>query len=264
MPGPGVIGVKAPKRTSYAPAVATVEDRKKFFKTPAVFSDFNASKEDDYIMIAANGFPAIGVDIYNALVLIEPGEEERRILSDVALESPHELKGRIFGPDDQALTGTTVYGLTRLGVETLKGSEFIVRGVNPKAKRSLVFYHKEKQLGYYLKDLGAKSAGTLTIKLQPCGSASGRIIDEDGQPVAQVEVHICGNTFRVRGEPGGGYHQVVTDKNGRFHIAGLVGGQNYFLGESFDRIIPRFYTGVTVEAGQHRDLGDIKMKESMK
>jgi beta-lactamase regulating signal transducer with metallopeptidase domain/protocatechuate 3,4-dioxygenase beta subunit len=265
MPGPGVIGVKAPKRNAYAPAVATLEDRKKAFKTPAVFSDPLASKEDDVLMTAANGSGGIFVEFYNALVLIEPSEDEHALVRDVALERPREIKGKILGPDNQPLTGATVYGLIRFGVETLKGSEFTVRGVNPKAKRPLVFYHKEKQLGYYLKDLGAGTPGSLTIKLQPCGSASGRIVDEDGQPVARQEVHICGNTFRAgRGEASGGYHRVVTDKNGRFHVAGLVAGQHYFFAESFYRIIPRFYGGVTVEPGQDKDLGDIKMKESMK
>jgi protocatechuate 3,4-dioxygenase beta subunit len=150
MPGPGIIGVKAPKRNAYAPAVATLEDRKRFFKTPAVFSGRLASKQDDVVMTAATGTGGIFVESYNGLALIEPGEDERTLVRDVALERPCELKGRILGPDDQPLTGTTVYGLTRFGIETLKGSEFTVQGVNPKAKRSLVFYHKEKQLGYLL------------------------------------------------------------------------------------------------------------------
>src|SRR5262249_40439263 len=150
MPGPGFIGVRSPRRSSYAPAVATREERKKFFKTPAVFGDFYGTKEDNFIGIAASGIPGIVVDSYNAVVLIEPREDERALVRDVALERAQELKGRILGPDNQPLTGTTVYGLVRFGVETLKGSEFTVGGVNPKAQRPLVFYHKEKQLGYYL------------------------------------------------------------------------------------------------------------------
>src|SRR5262249_12408338 len=124
-----------------------------------------------------------------------------------------------------------------------------------------VFYHKEKQLGYYLKDIGAKSANPLTIKLQRCGSASGRVVDEDGQPVARVELHVTGDTFGGLGEPSGGAHQILTDKDGRFHVAGLVGGQAYAVSEWSQPSFPRIYAHVTVEAGQHKDIGDIKVKE---
>jgi beta-lactamase regulating signal transducer with metallopeptidase domain/protocatechuate 3,4-dioxygenase beta subunit len=260
MPGPGVIGVRGLKLNTYAPAVSTQNERKKFFKNPSV-SSVSDSKDDD-VIFTAEGNP-LGVDTYNALVLLEPREEENAIAKNVTLERPHEVRGRVLGPDDQPLTGTTVYGLGRLGVETLKGSEFTVRNVNPKAKRSLVFYHEEKQLGYYLKEIDAKSADSLTVRLQPCGSASGRIVDEDGQPVARVEVHVNGDTFHARGGAGGGYHRVVTDTNGRFNVVGLVAGQRYSVLDT-DPYSPRFGATVTVEAGQHKDLGDIKMKGSMK
>jgi protocatechuate 3,4-dioxygenase beta subunit len=264
MPGPGVIGVKAPKLTAYAPAVVTVEERKQFFKSPLVFKTFAPiNNEDNYLNTAGGGsaLGVIGVDFYNALTLIEPGEEERPIVKDVALRRPQELKGKILGPDNQPLMGTTVYGLVSFGNETLKGSEFTVRGVNPKAKRSLVFYHKEKQLGYYLKVLDAKSNQPFTVKLQPCGSVSGRIVDAHG-PVAGAVVDVLGTALHISSEAGGGYHRVVTDANGRFNVAGLVAGQEYAVQEIGDRgpSFPRFYVTVTVASGQHKDLGDIKME----
>jgi len=251
MPGPGVIGVKGPKLTTYAPAVSTAEERKRFFKGPV-----QATTWDNFITQALGGgvSGAITVDSYNALVLIEPGEEERVIASDVALESPHELKGRVVGPDDQPLTGTTVYGLERLGVKTLKGSDFTVRGVNPKGKRSLVFYDKERDLGYYLR-LAPKSAERLTVKLERCGSVSGRILDEDGQPVAGAAVHVMGHP----NNPNRDFHRVSTDGNGHFHVTGLVAGQEYYVGQWGDVPVSRVFLNLTLEAGQHKDLGDIKI-----
>jgi protocatechuate 3,4-dioxygenase beta subunit len=249
MPGPGAIGVTGPNLNDYAPAASTPEERKQFFKTPSVVID----KGDDYLSTATGGrsFGAMFVNYHNALVLIEPGEEEHAIVKDASLERTHELKGRILGPDSQPLTGTTVFGLVRLSVETLKGSEFTVRGLNPKAKRPLVFYHKEKQLGYYLKSMDSR-ATDLTVKLQPCGSVSGRIVDEDGQPVDGQRVWVTGNTF-----PSLSGVSVATDANGCFHVVGLVPGEEYSVE------FARFYTDITVEAGRDKDLGDIKMKASM-
>jgi uncharacterized protein (DUF1501 family) len=89
---------------------------------------------------------------------------------------------RGVGPDGQPLTGVTVFDL--LSIETLKGAEFTVR-INPRPRegRQLVSYHKDKNLGFFLKDLRGDTSGLLTVKLQPCGSASGRMVDRDGQPV---------------------------------------------------------------------------------
>jgi len=256
MPGPGAIGVRGPNLNDYAPAVVTREQCKQFFKTASVFAYIY---DDNYLQTAGGGDSrgCILADYCNGLVLIEPGEEENAIVRDVSLERPYEIKGRILGPDSQPLPGTTVYGLIRLSVETLKGSEFTVRGVNPKAKRPLVFYHKEKQLGYYLKEIDANSARPLTVKLVRCGSVSGRTVDEDRQPVAGETVDVRANTFKSGSEQCGGEHRLVTDANGRFHLVGLVPGQQYSVE------CGRFYADITVEAGRDKDLGDINMKASM-
>jgi hypothetical protein len=251
MPGPGVIGVVGPKRNAYAQAVSTVEERKQFFKGPV-----QATTRDNFITQALGGAVsgAIGVDSYNALVLIEPGEDQRAIVRDVRLERPHELRGSVVGPDDRPLTGTTVYGLERLGIQTLKGSEFTVRAVNPKAKQSLVFYHKDKDLGYYLR-LGPGSADPLTVKLARCGSLSGRLLDEDGQPVVSAEVHAMGHPSN----PNRDFHRVLTDDNGRFKVRGLVAGQEYYLGQWGEVPSSRVFLNITLEAGQHRDVGDVEI-----
>jgi beta-lactamase regulating signal transducer with metallopeptidase domain/protocatechuate 3,4-dioxygenase beta subunit len=260
MPGPGVIGVKGPKLNDHAPAVSTVKEREQFFKTPVVVKTGFAMNNHDNFLTSMGGrgsYGGISVDSYNALVLIEPGAEERAIVRDVSLERPQELRGRVLGPDGQPLAGTTVYGLENQGVETLKGSEFTVRGVNPKGKRSLLFYHKDKQLGYYLKELDTASAEPLTVKLERCGSASGRIIDEDGQPVAGTDVDVISTWSRD-------HPRVVTDANGRFHVTGLVARQEYYVEELGNGPTSRFDARLTVEPGQHKDLGDIKMTEPEK
>jgi RNA polymerase sigma factor (sigma-70 family) len=260
MPGPGVIGVKAPRLDDYMPGAVTFKERKAFFKRPLV-----EDRDEDYLTRAAGGgsYGAISPSFYNALVLLEPAEKEEALVRNVALERPQERRGRVIGPDGQPLPGVRVCGLVSFGVETLKGNEFTVRGINPRAKRPLVFYHREKNLGFYLKDLRGEISGSITVKLQPCGSASGRVVDEDGQPVARLEVHVIGRALRIMGEAGGGYQTVTTDKDGRFRAEGLVPGQEYVVEEFGPRgpSFPRVYAPVVVEPGQHKDMGDIKMVE---
>src|SRR5262249_14605525 len=140
----------------------------------------------------------------HAIVLLEPGEKDKELVRDINLEPARQQKGQVLGPDGQPLTGVTVQGLSSVWghTEILRGAEFTVRGLNPRSKRQLVFHHKGKNLGFCLKELPDEKLGPLTIKLQPCGSISGRMIDQDGEPVAGVSI--------AQG--------VTTDKQGRFRV----------------------------------------------
>jgi RNA polymerase sigma factor (sigma-70 family) len=257
LPGQGVIGVAAPRLGAYMPALVAPKELKDFFKAPLI-----EEQGEVHLTVAggANSFGAISQNSYNALVLLEPDEKEEGLVKDVALEPPVERKGRVVGPDDQPLTGVTVCGLTRHGVETLQGAEFTLRGINPRANRPLVFYHKDKNLGFYVKELRGVPSAPLTIKLQPCGSTSGRIIDPDGQPVAGLRLTVQGCALPIFGVAGGGSQLVTTDKEGRFRAEGLVPGQEYRVSEAqFTNGILRIYAPVRVEPGKHQELGDIKM-----
>jgi RNA polymerase sigma factor (sigma-70 family) len=258
MPGPGVIGVTARKRDAYMPAAAPLRERKDFFKTPLV-----DDRDENHFTVYAGGgsYGGISLDSYNAALLLEPAEREVALVKDVALQRPLERKGRVVGPDGQPLSGVTVIGLVaslphRSAADPLKGDEFTVRDVNPKARRSLVFYHKGRNLGFYLKDLRSEAPGLLTVKLQPCGSASGRVINQDGQPVAGLRLHVPGRAVGSVGED----RWVITDKAGRFRAEGLVAGQNYWVWDATGSF-PRVFATVVVEPGKHKDMGDIKMTE---
>jgi RNA polymerase sigma factor (sigma-70 family) len=257
LPGQGVIGVAAPRLDAHMPAVVTLKELKDFFKAPVI-----EQRESDSLTLAggANSFASISQHLYNALVLLEPGEKERGLVKNVALEAPLLRKGRVVGLEDQPLAGVDVIGLdpSRSNAETLKGAEFTVRGVNPRAQRPLVFYHKDKDLGFFVKDLGGDTSELLTVKLQPCGSASGRVLDQDGLPVAGLRLFVTGRATRSLS----GGRSVTTDKEGRFRALGLVPGQEYRLWCFGKRpsILP-LYAPVEVESGKHKDMGDLKMTE---
>jgi hypothetical protein len=162
-------------------------------------------------------------------------------------------------------TGLAPYGLVVHPVQTLKEAEFTVWGINPRAKRSLVFYHKDKNLGCFVKELSDDLSEPLTVRLQPCGSASGGIVDSDGQPVAGLRLSVQGGRIRFAGEQGGVYYEVTTDKAGHFHVEGLVPGQEYLVSESHSSDgYRRILAPVRVEAGKHQDMGEIKMTQQNK
>ena len=56
----------------------------------------------------------------------------------------------------------------------------------------------------------------------------------------------------------------MTDKDGRFRIEGLAPGMKYGLSAWTPRELTKIHIlilGVTVESGQTKDLGDLKIKE---
>jgi hypothetical protein len=254
MPGPGVIGVTAPNRSKYMPAAVPLAERKEFFKTRLI-DDNDETGFTRYV--GAGNYGGITLMFYNAMVLLEPGEQDEGLVRDVALEHPQERKGRVLGPDGRPLPGATVMGLASCDftAETLKADEFVVRDINPKANRLLVFYHKQKNLGFYLKDLRGEQAGPVTVRLELCGSASGRVVDQDGLPVAGLRLQVPGRGNATLGED----RWVTTDKEGRFRAERLVPGLVYWVWEPSS--MPRVFARVTVESGKHKDMGDIKMVE---
>jgi protocatechuate 3,4-dioxygenase beta subunit len=244
LPGPGLIGVVGPNPDAYSTACVTPRERKDFFKLPVA-----ALNDKEGYFVPASGGNAAGVphmeDDYNALVLLEPGEGDQALVKDIALERPLERKGHVVDPDGRPIAGVTVNGLSprELSAKTLKGAEFTVRGLNPRAKRGLVFHHGGRNLGLYLKELPDEKLGPLTVKLQPCGSISGRIVDQDGQPVAGVHTR--------------GGLEITTDKEGRFHVEGLVPGMEYHILRP--KVVATVLVSVVVDSGKHKDLGDLKV-----
>jgi RNA polymerase sigma factor (sigma-70 family) len=257
-PGPGVIAVVCPNSEAYMPAFMTAKEQKAFFT-------FDLLRPADgtwvYLAVATAG-GSIYQTNYNALVLLEPKERDKALVKDIVLERARELKGRVLGPDGQPIAGVTVFGLSpRLASyqelhETLEGAEFTVRGINPRRKRLIVFQHRGKSLGYCLKELPDEKHGPLTIKLQPCGSISGRIVDADGMPAASGRVYVQG--YAWAGDPGAPFPTL--DKEGRFHVKGLVPGLEYSVNDNKRPMI--LLDGIVVEPGKNKDLGDIKVSDN--
>jgi RNA polymerase sigma factor (sigma-70 family) len=242
-PGPGVIAVEAKEPNAYIQAYVSPEEQKNSFSF-----DLPRGYSESWLH-TSGGYP-IPQGNYNALVPLEPKETDRELVKDIALERGRELKGRVVGPDGQPIPGVMVDGLSpRLqSTETLEGSEFTVRCINPRVKRQLTFQHTAKNLGYWLKELPDEEAGPLLIKLQPCGSISGRLVDADGVPrVTNGRVYI-------------GWPPFTVDKDGRFHVQGIVPGLAYRIQDN--ERSHNFRDGIVVGPGKDKNVGDFKVPDN--
>ena len=126
---------------------------------------------------------------FNSLVEIQPKEGDESVAVDIALDRGRTVRGTLVGPSGEPVAGAMMLGADateRWSIRPLPSAEFEVQSLGPDDKRGLLFFHEEKKLaGAYVIQPG--EAGPLTIKLQPCGTWTGRLVDEE-KPQAGVPI----------------------------------------------------------------------------
>ena len=119
--------------------------------------------------------------------------------------------------------------------------------------------------------------GPLTVRLEPLGSVTGRVLDADGTPRAGLKVAVMHSYERddynglplelVFDYPSWTKlidSEATTDAEGRFHVQGLVPGLKYFLNVKDGQEVLAAYTkgSVMVGSGKTTDLGDLKDRKA--
>ena len=142
-----------------------------------------------------------------ALVFLTPligGTVEGRVTNSVTGEPIAGVGVRLLDRHSYVYTATTdssgSYRLTGLGDGEYRG-EFTHDG-----------FQDSSPGAPFVKAIGDVSA-RIDARLDPFGSLSGRVVDEDGQPARKIAVEVS---------PGGG--SAVTDDNGEFVFRGLRPG----------------------------------------
>jgi len=200
----------------------------------------------------------------NTLVEVEPKEGEASVTTDIVLDRGRTLKGKLVGPDGEPVAGALMLGardhFEAWSDQPLPSADFEVHSLGSDAKRGLLFYHEAKQLaGAYV--IKPDEAGPVTVRLEPCGALTGRLVDAGGLPQAGAQMKwyrpIEGGDSRF--EKGSLPSRIKTDKDGRFRVAGLVPGLKYSLYLSNGRVVAGWpVKDATIKAGEVKDLGDVK------
>src|SRR5262249_14402423 len=137
----------------------------------------------------------------------------------------------------------------------LQTAEFTVRAYNPRRPRAVLFQHAEKRLAGVLepqKEIGKP----VTVKMRPGATVTGRLVDADGQPRANLplspSIRLTAGSLEAFYSP----DKLQTDGEGRFRIEALLPGYQYHL---YDRRgILEFGDGL--RPGETKDLGNVQLK----
>jgi RNA polymerase sigma factor (sigma-70 family) len=205
----------------------------------------------------------------------------------VVLRRGVTLSGKLVGPDGKPVPQAALvcrsyipYGFSLNGVQArpVKGGRFEVPGCDPDRPTQVFFYAAKEKLGAMV-ELAPKEAlrQPPTVRLQPCGSATVRLVDKDGKPAvntrATVEFFLTPGIPFVDSLKGKGpvadtcymqnldperHRDARPDAQGRVTFPTLIPGATYLtIGQGPDRGIFNLNKQFKAEAGKALDLGTI-------
>jgi RNA polymerase sigma factor (sigma-70 family) len=209
---------------------------------------------------------------FHAIAEINPAKDAESVTCNLELDPGRTLTGTFVGPDGKPLAGAFTWGMggtPSWNYQPLKTAEFKLTAIKPGQPRRLMVLHKDKRLAGTLL-LRGDEKGPLTIKLQPWGVVTGKLINQEGKPVTDYQIMtLDGDIITPDGvqarplDAGSLLQPVKPDKDGHFRIEGLVPGLKYNLRLAKGNYIARI-TGpvggkdLTVKVGETKDLGEIK------
>ncbi len=195
----------------------------------------------------------------NALKEVNAAEGAASTTCDFALDPGANLRISLVDRAGKAVSGASVLDDSSAGDGLPKGSSFEVKELAPHETRKIAIYHQGRQIGKYLVlKADEQKAPAMTVKLEPCATLVGRLVDEEGVPFEGVEV-------QASPAPGGYPYFfipiVVSKADGTFECRGLFPGCDYGLVVHGTETKIQFpLRKISVQPGKTVDLGNVKLK----
>ncbi len=281
MPGPGAVLVKTPGR-SYRPAHV---DPKAFFapgRTKWTTPLERISTYGTHYTLQIGGGWTDQND-YAAIVLVNPARNSAPLELSATVRNdrparnsaPLELSAIVMNdkprrvslidPDGKPVIGVKTQGLTWYpwGTEpTLRAASFPLTKLHPDRARRITFIKEDRRLIGFLMARGDGQT-PYTVRMQPWGTVTGRLLDENGKKLSDVSFYLGGwSGFDPNPDPDpavGEYAKVEIDPAGRFRMDRMVPGQRYSAEISRGGFTTMAFKNLVVRPGEVRDLGDIRI-----
>jgi RNA polymerase sigma factor (sigma-70 family) len=259
-PGPGIVTAWAKYGRAYLPARPTPAETERYIKGTFMLGGY--------------------LELSEGYRIVDTDKTDKLLTFDIELDPGRTVKGSLLGPDSRPVPGATAYGLNynptnRRDVDyssqhekgLLQSADFTVNRLDAREARTISFFHRQRKLiGHAI--VRGDEKDPLTVRMEPWGALTGRLVDEQGKPLTDVRVNLHVPSLP---EPGlVGLQEFRTDKEGRFHIEGLVPGLKHELTLSGDPAkkvslsAGDQFKGLSVQASDAKDLGDILVKQGNK
>lgn len=199
--------------------------------------------------------------------MIDPKPTDTEVNVEIVFDRGQSVVGKVLTPDGKPAAGVTAYQLTACydSPQKLKDGTFTAIALEPDHPRLLLFADTEKKLAASVELKGDEK--DVTLKLEPWGRLTGRLLDADGKPLAGASVsahprnHIRFMAFSSVLQD----RKVTTDAAGRFVIDVPGGPAEYQLGfgwknQYLDVGLRADSKGYAVKAGGTTDAGEFRAK----
>jgi RNA polymerase sigma factor (sigma-70 family) len=202
---------------------------------------------------------------YHVVHPVEPKPDSQVLEVTLRLAAGKSVSGRVLDPDGKPLAGTAVRGLnpspTVFGTweRALPTERFDAISVDANKPRAILFLHPDRKLAGMVRVRGDEKR-PIEVKLQPWATLTGRLLNADGKPLADVRLTFMQNVDEA--DPSGvgdlPDREIRTDAQGRFQLVGLVPGLRYNLSAvDARRVLARVGDNMTFKAGEAKDVGDV-------
>ncbi|MHB1557651.1 MAG: sigma-70 family RNA polymerase sigma factor [Isosphaeraceae bacterium] len=230
---------------------------------------------------------------------IKPGDESRQI--DIVLRRGTTVKARVIGPDGQPVASARAFSSAILMPQPwpsrrfwgqffgqVHDGSFELHGVPPEGEVPVYFLDGKNQTGAVaMFSAAAAKDGPITVRLQPCGMAMARLVDNQGKPLAgyhnpwmlsmlltpDVEMSEIVSPGDDRLRPDGDYlsrldrehhGELISDGQGRITFPALIPGARFRLQDPTSADDPgkrRVRKWFIAAPGQAIELGDIVIEK---
>jgi RNA polymerase sigma factor (sigma-70 family) len=192
---------------------------------------------------------------------------------DLQTDPGRSVAVEVVGPDGRPVEGTKVKGMSDLFLTSpvpQVSARFEVHALAPGHPRRVVVMHEGRKLiGSVL--LKGDEGGPVVVKLQPWGSVSGRIVNDEGGPRKGMFLMSPDGSANKHPEtddilPGSDWNNGIrADDDGRFAVDGLVPGLRYSATSRSGFEVPGIlFKDVVVAPGEAKDLGNLKVQPPKK
>jgi hypothetical protein len=201
---------------------------------------------------------------FHALAAVDLDPKAEAPALDLQVDPGRTLTIHVVDPEGRPIGRTKASGLSPRGYyldEEQESPTIEVRALEPSEPRRVTITHEGRKLIGSVSLKGDES-GPMTVRLQPWGTITGRMVDEDGRPRGGLSLN---NLFAYNIDPQphadrGTLSSLPIGRDGRFRIEGLVPGLKYGGGASEGYMYRGdLFRDVTVAPGEVKDLGDLKV-----
>ncbi|MBO0699157.1 MAG: carboxypeptidase regulatory-like domain-containing protein, partial [Zavarzinella sp.] len=206
--------------------------------------------------------PAFDLGSHHAAAIVNVDPKRPKEYT-ITLDPGLTVKAKLVDADGKPVEGVQIGAQSTWGLWSHEsaGPEVEITQFNPDRPRAVLFLHPGRGIGKVVTPKKG-DAGPWTVTLEPTATVTGRLVSEDGNPIANAVIRVH---YLMPGRnvwtPSFVHELVRTDDKGVFKLTNLVAGLTYSLDHRADNGGGRrqmHYLHVKPKTGETKDLGDVK------